>query len=57
MKLVISDDQGVPIGELYTDAGHQWRDLLMYASERWEEASRADSGCALELILLEQAGA
>lgn len=53
MKLVISDDAGKPVGELYTDSDHQWRDLLLYASERWEEESRCQTGTALELVLAE----
>lgn len=51
MRLTIVDDDGHPLGELYTDAAHQWRDLLLFASERWEAQARATSGDALNTVL------
>lgn len=53
MKLVITDDQGNHVGELYTDKDHQWRDLLLYVSQRWEESSRDDSASVLQALLAE----
>ena len=51
MKLVISDEDGNVVGELHTDRTRQWRDLLLYASERWEEAAGEGTRGDLETIL------
>lgn len=51
MKLVISDDDGNTVGELYTDPPRLWRDLLLYASERWETQAQCESANVLEMIL------
>ena len=56
VKVTISDDSGNVVGSFEAQGATMWRDLLMYASERWEAQARSSSILALEEILASHRG-